>query len=288
MDRRRLIARTMRKYQPFTVGKKDQYSTGDQSLFRGWARNWKGQFSAPEDEDLDAALAAKAEAFLRSNPLAVLFAAQLDRGKPAWKAWRGPSLVAADLGWKQMHAKKFADLTTPQLAAVLRRCRLGCRNLGEKRASSNLRTLAKIVIEDYGGHADRIWMTATSFSQLRDRMYSLPGIGLGVGNMMIKFFVEFGMVPQIPKTNEALSTLQLKPDTHVVHVFYRAGLMPVYTQSAAVKAAAELAPDLPASLDTAGFMIGWEYCHKDRDPDCYECPIGFKSDGQRLCPRRRV
>jgi len=100
----------MRKQYPLVIGRKERYASGDNTLFREWARNSKGQFSTPEDEDRDAAVAAKAEAFLRANPFAVLFAAQLDQGKPWWKAWRGPYLVASDLGWRTMTARTGSGL----------------------------------------------------------------------------------------------------------------------------------------------------------------------------------
>ena len=286
MDRSKLIVRTMRKQYPLVIGRKERYASGDNTLFREWARNSKGQFSTPEDEDRDAAVAAKAEAFLRANPFAVLFAAQLDQGKPWWKAWRGPYLVASDLGWRTMTAAQVLALKKSQIAASLRRCRLGCRNLGHAKAAENVHALAKAVADCFSGRAERIWTTPTSFKELKDNMYSIRGIGSGIGNMMIKIFVEYGMVPQIPKTKEALATLQLKPDTHVIHVFFRAGLIRDRTERAALQAAATLAADLPAALDTAGWDIGVRYCHKDREPECDECPIGFKTNGERLCPRR--
>lgn len=288
MDRSKLIVRTMRKEYPFAIAKKDRYASEDNTLFRGWARNWKGQFSSPEDERLDAAIAAKAEAFLRANSFALLFAAQLDQGKPAWKAWRGPHLVASDLGWTNMRAARVLALTRTQIAASLRRCRLGCRNLGHAKAAENVRALAKTVVARYSGKAEGIWTTPPSFDELKRTMYSFPGIGTGIGNMMIKFFVEFGMVAQIPKTKEALATLQLKPDTHVMHVFYRAGLSGERTEKAALQSAATLAPDLPAALDAAGWHIGSYYCHKEYEPECDECPIGYKMNGDRLCPRLPV
>lgn len=287
MDRDKLIARTMRREYPFVVGKTDRYSSGDCTLFQGWARSGKREFSSPADEALDAGIANEAEAFLRKHPLALLLAAQLDQGKPAWKAWRGPYLVANDLGWKAMRPKRILSYTTAQLAASLRRCRLGCRTLSHKKAGRNLRGLAGIVAERYAGRADRAWTTPSTFDELKANM-NLPGIGVGISNMMIKFFVEFGMVPQIRKTKSALATLQLKPDTHVIHVFYRAGLIKKRTASATLRAAARLAPDLPAALDAAGWHIGSGYCHKDIEPECDECPIGFKTNGERLCPRRRV
>ena len=278
----------MRKEYPFAIGKKDRYASEDNTLFRGWARNWKGQFFSPEDERLDAAIAAKAEAFLRANPFALLFAAQLNRGKLAWKVWRGPHLVASDLGWTSMRAARVLVLTRTQIAASLHRCRLGSNNLGHAKAAENVRALAKTVVDRFSGKAERIWTTPSSFDELKRTMYSIPGIGTGIGNMTIKFFVEFGMVAQIPKTKETLATLQLKPDTHVMHVFYRAGLSGERTQKAALRSAATLAPDLPAALDAAGFEIGRSYCHKKYEPECDKCPIGYKMNRDRLCPRLPV
>jgi endonuclease III len=275
----------MRRCYPFRIGRKDRYSLQDPALFQGWARREKAQPSSREDKRRDAETAAKAESFLRANPFALLFAAQLDLGKPAWKAWRGPYLVATDLGWETMTPAQVLSLGRKQLAGSLRRCGLDCRNLGVNNAAANAQSLASAVQRRFEGHAERVWTTPTNFEQLKLQMYDIPGIGTGIGNMMTKIFVECGMVPQIPKTKAALATLQLKADTHVMQVFLRAGLIKERKEKAAMQAAASLAPDLPAALDAAGFSIGQAYCHKNGPPDCDECPIAFKWDGSRLCPR---
>jgi len=288
LERSKLIAKRIRDYGGFTVGKKDKYASGDQTLFKGWAKKRPPRYARAEDLVADDELASAAEKFLRGNPFALLFAAQLNMGKPAWKAWRGPYLVAHELGSKTMKVDAIAGLSQKKLESVLRKAKLGCRNLGYQKASSNVRALAKLVIERFGGKPECVWTTPQDFEELRDALCSLPGIGDGLANMTMMFLVKFGMVPQIPKTKAALMTLRLKPDTHVRHVFFRAGLVSKKTAAAVHAVAAELAPDVPASLDLGAFLIGQVFCHKGQKPECDECPIAAKSSGEKLCPRRKA
>jgi endonuclease III len=183
-----------------------------------------------------------------------------------------------------MTADKLTGVNTNQLAAAIRRARLGCRNLSASKAAKNLKALAVLVLEKHRGDASAVWATPKNFKKLFENLYEIPGIGTGIGNMMAFFFVLFGMVPQIKKSAENLSKLLPKADTHVTHVFFRAGLAEKATEKAALDAARKWAPELPASLDSAGFHIGRMYCHKS-DPNCDDCPIAFKTDGSHLCPR---
>ena len=72
---------------------------------------------------------------------------------------------------------------------------------------------------------------------------------------------------------EALSQLDVKPDTHVMRVFARSGLIKKSAKEyEAVEIAKKLNPKFPGALDAPAFNIGLEWC-RPKNKKCKECPI---------------
>ncbi|MHB8965528.1 MAG: hypothetical protein ACYC52_06110 [Coriobacteriia bacterium] len=67
-------------------------------------------------------------------------------------------------------------------------------------------------------------------------------------------------------------------DVHVRRVFLRSGLVDRDTPDEVRRAAAEVCPTEPGSIDLGTWLIGRETC-RPRDPRCDECRLGD------VCPR---
>lgn len=285
MNAQKLIARRMLEEYPLKIARKNYYKDKNDITFKGCAVKWS-EIKDFEERKNDLAFAREAENFLKSNDFAFLVGCQFDLGKLTWIAWRAPLRLAKDedVGKRNMKPRTFAKMNMNSIAKILRRNKLGSRNLPHLKAAKNLKALSKMIVDEYGGKAKNIWEKSTSFEDLYDSFISLPGFGLGLTNMTLKILLANGMIPQIPKTSQSKAMMQVKPDIHVCRVFYRTGIADNQSERAALTAAKEYAPDFPMSLDSAGYTIGTEYCYKN-DPDCEDCLLAFKADGEKLCPR---
>ena len=285
MDDQKLIVRRMVRGFPLKIAKKNWYKDKKHNAFKGYAERDLDLLD-PYKRKVDRAFAGEANRFLQSNPFAFLVGCQLDMGKKAWIAWRAPLLIAKDpdVGKAKMKPATFEQMHLNRIIKILSRNKLGSRNLPSSKAARNLKTLSKLIIDQYKGKAGRIWEGTKTFEELQENLANLPGFGIGLTNMTIIILLELGMVPQIPKTAKAKSKMQVKPDTHVRNVFYRTGLAEATSEKAALVAAEKYRPEFPAELDIAGFRIGRRYCHKTQ-PACKNCPLDSRPNGERLCPR---
>ena len=171
------------------------------------------------------------------------------------------------------------------MTAIIRKARLGARNLPANRAAHNLKELSRIICDNYGEKAQRIWELAKNLEDLRKRLESLPGFGVKLVNMTLELLLDLGMVPNIKKTSETLRNLNVAPDVHVRRVFYRSGLSPAMNSVDVLKSANEIFPKMPVILDSA-FSVGREYCFKT-NPNCMDCPLKATTTSKKLCVRRR-
>jgi endonuclease-3 len=285
MDAQKLIVRRMVRDFPLKIAKKNWYKDKKRNAFKGYAER-DTHLPDPNKRKVDRAFAREAERFLRSNPFAFLVGCQLDMGKKAWMAWRAPLRIAKDpdVGKANMKPATFEQMRVNRITKILSRNKLGSRNLSSSKAARNLKTLSKLIIDQYKGRAGRIWEGPKTFEELKENLANVPGFGIGLTNMTIIILLELGMVPQIPKTAKAKSKMQVKPDTHVCNVFYRTGLAESTREKAALVAAEKYRPEFPAELDIAGFRIGRYYCHKNQ-PACENCPLDSRPNGDKLCPR---
>ena len=114
-----------------------------------------------------------ADQVLSTDPFALLVGMMLDQQYPMEHAFRGPAKVLERFGTLDPSAIATAD--PEQFAALCSTPPAVHRFPGSM--AERIQTVARIVVENYDGHAERIWTEATDGHDLLKRMMSLPGFG---------------------------------------------------------------------------------------------------------------
>jgi len=114
-----------------------------------------------------------ADEVLDASPFALLAAMMLDQQYPMEHAFRGPAKVLDRFGSIEPAAIAAAD--PAEFKALCSTPPAIHRFPGSM--AERLQTLAVIVEERYGGHADRLWTEAASGAELMKRLTELPGFG---------------------------------------------------------------------------------------------------------------
>ncbi|MFB9314819.1 HhH-GPD-type base excision DNA repair protein [Nocardioides plantarum] len=115
-----------------------------------------------------------ADQILTDNSFALLIGMMLDQQYPMEHAFRGPAKVAERLGSFDPHRIAAAD--PDEFAALCSTTPAIHRFPGSMAA--RLQELARIVVEQYDGHAERIWTEAADGKDLGKRLQALPGFGV--------------------------------------------------------------------------------------------------------------
>jgi uncharacterized HhH-GPD family protein len=116
---------------------------------------------------------AHADEVLTDSPFALLVGMMLDQQYPMEHAFRGPAKVLDRFGTLDPSAIAAAD--PAEFKALCSQPPAIHRFPGSM--AERLQTLASIVEEQYGGHAERIWTEASSGTDLLKRVMALPGFG---------------------------------------------------------------------------------------------------------------
>jgi uncharacterized HhH-GPD family protein len=116
---------------------------------------------------------AHADEVLTDSPFALLVGMMLDQQYPMEHAFRGPAKVLDRFGTLDPSAIAAAD--PAEFKALCSQPPAIHRFPGSM--AERLQTLAAIVEEQYGGHAERIWTEASSGTDLLKRVMALPGFG---------------------------------------------------------------------------------------------------------------
>ncbi len=116
---------------------------------------------------------ARADQVLTDSPFALLVGMMLDQQYPMEHAFRGPAKVLDRFGSLEPAAIAAAD---PETFKALCSTPPAIHRFPGSMAE-RLQTLAAIVEEQYGGHAERIWTEASSGADLLKRVMALPGFG---------------------------------------------------------------------------------------------------------------
>ncbi|HSK47375.1 MAG TPA: hypothetical protein VLA05_05135 [Coriobacteriia bacterium] len=210
-----------------------------------------------------------ADYLLEHDPNAFLLAVLFTQGISAERAWQGPWLLAQRLGTLDVkylaeHADAVRDAF--QQAPMLHRF----KETLPRWVTSAARRLA----EDYDCDASRIWAEHSHVLEVVERLSAFEGIGRKKAVMATEILTRhFGV--QL----EGRECGQVAYDVHVRRVFLRAGLVDVDTRDAVEKAASELCPGSPGTLDLPAWLIGRETC-RPKAPRCAECRIAD------FCPKR--
>ena len=114
-----------------------------------------------------------ADAVLDASPFALLMGMMLDQQFPMERAFAGPAKVLDRFGTLDPAAVADAD---PEAFAALCAVPPAVHRFPGSMAA-RIQTLARIVVEEYDGHADRLWTGADSGRELMRRLQALPGFG---------------------------------------------------------------------------------------------------------------
>lgn len=116
----------------------------------------------------------KADKLLSTDSLALLIGMLLDQQVPMERAFRSPYDLKARLGGR-LDAAEIAAMDSEVLAAVFR----GPPALHRFPGSMAARTqdMCRVLVEQYGGNAGKVWKTAKTGDQLFANLKALPGFG---------------------------------------------------------------------------------------------------------------
>jgi uncharacterized HhH-GPD family protein len=114
-----------------------------------------------------------ADQVLTDDPFALLVGMLLDQQYPMEHAFRGPAKILDRFGTLDPAAIAAAD---PEEFAVMASTPPAIHRYGRSMAG-RVQTLSQIVVDTYGGHAERLWTEASSGADLVARVVALPGFG---------------------------------------------------------------------------------------------------------------
>ena len=114
-----------------------------------------------------------ADKVLDESPFALLMGMMLDQQFPMERAFAGPAKVLERFGSLDPAAVAEAD---PEEFAALCAVPPAVHRFPGSMAA-RIQTLARIVVEEYDGQADRLWTEASSGAELMRRLQALPGFG---------------------------------------------------------------------------------------------------------------
>ena len=114
-----------------------------------------------------------ADQLLSEDPFALLAGMMLDQQFPMERAFAGPAKIKERFGTVDPSA--IATAPPEEFAAMCAVPPVVHRFPGSMAA--RIQTLARIVVEEYDGQADRLWTEASSGAELMRRLQALPGFG---------------------------------------------------------------------------------------------------------------
>jgi len=114
-----------------------------------------------------------ADQILTDNPFALLVGMMLDQQYPMEHAFRGPSKVVERFG--VFSPAEIAAADPEKFTALCSTPPAVHRFPGSM--ATRMQELARIVEEEYDGHAERLWAEAGDARELNRRLLALPGFG---------------------------------------------------------------------------------------------------------------
>ncbi len=122
-----------------------------------------------------------ADRILTESPFALLAGMMLDQQYPMEHAFRGPAKVTERFGSFEPEAVAHAD--EEEFVALCSVPPAIHRFPGSM--AKRLQELARIVVDTYDGHAERIWTEAADGTDLGKRLQALPGFGAQKAKIMV-------------------------------------------------------------------------------------------------------
>jgi len=210
-----------------------------------------------------------ADALVRDDAFAFLLAVIADMGIRAERAWALPYELRARLGGyldrSTVLAKPDAVRSAVQQPPKLHRF---VNLMPEWFVEA-----ARIILDEYGGDAGRLWDDQPTAVELRRRLEAFPGIGQKKAAMAVEILAR-----DLGKPLRQLEGSDVAYDVHLRRVFLRTGLANRDDVSHMVAVARSLYPDRPGALDLPAWDIGRRWC-RPTGPDCITCPLND------ACPR---
>ncbi len=213
----------------------------------------------------------QAAPLVASDPYAFAIAACLDRGAKADIIWTIPYDMKTQLG--HLDPARIYEMSLDDLARLFSRLARRPRYIND--APRTLMELTRIVVEECGGDASKIW-TGKRASEVKRTFLSIHGVGEGIANMAL-LLIEAAF--QVRFSDLDRRKMDIKPDVHTVRVLYRLGVSNARTEQAAIDAARRLSPEYPGAVDGALWNIGRTWCRASY-PTCRACCMG------KLCTKR--
>ena len=115
----------------------------------------------------------RADQVLTDSPFALLCGMLLDQQFPMERAFAGPAKVLERFG--SLEPAEIAAADPEQFASLCSEPPAVHRFPGSM--AERIQAVAQIVVDEYDGHAERIWTEAADGQDLLKRMTSLPGFG---------------------------------------------------------------------------------------------------------------
>jgi uncharacterized HhH-GPD family protein len=133
-----------------------------------------------------------ADALLAREPFALLIGFALDQQVTVPTAFSGPLKINQRLG--TINARKIAAMDPAELDAAFREKPAVHRYPGTM--AQRVQDLARMVSDEYGGRAERIWTEARDGRDLDARLRGLPGFGdMKVRSLLAVLAKRFGVRP---------------------------------------------------------------------------------------------
>jgi uncharacterized HhH-GPD family protein len=140
----------------------------------------------------------EADRLIAEDPVALLIGFALDQQVPVPTAFLGPLKLRQRLG--SLEATQIARMDPAELEAAFRERPAVHRFPGNM--ARRVQELCAVVVDDYDGHAERVWTDARDGDDLRARIAALPGFGemkiKALGSVLAKRFGVAAAEPLVP------------------------------------------------------------------------------------------
>ena len=202
------------------------------------------------------------ENLIRRNPFAFLVAVAFDRGMPWQKAWQIPTEIDRK-GF--LDPKRLASMSEAELIELLDRLPIRHR-WGAAQGAKTLSDAALLVCEEFDGDAGAIWRTSSP-AEVEKTLQEIHGLGAGIASMATRILYD-----EFDCFRGQERQIDVKPDSLLLRVFQRTGLIEKESPKQARRVAKRLSPEFPGALDRPAWRIGQLWCHP-KEPGCASCPL---------------
>jgi uncharacterized HhH-GPD family protein len=180
----------------------------------------------------------EANELLSRSPLALLIGMVLDQQVPLERAFSAPLDLARRLGHEPT-AAELADFDPVALAGIF--AERPALHRYPKAMAARVQDMTRLIVDQYDGEPDRLWMTAKTGAELLKRVSALPGFGAQKARIFVALLgKQFGVQP--PGWREAAGAFGAKGShLSVADISDAESLARVRSYKQGVKAAAKAA-----------------------------------------------